>query len=323
MLYNFDALNSSSDDSGDEPIPSLQNSPASSIEERQRAEIRRLELIRDRKRTELLAVTKGGPDDDAEHQAHVKELSKQILKLSRATEENRQIATEREQKCKSTPTSLPPGSQTKPSNPEVQSEIIRNLRVQNASLKTEIQKAKRVLAQEGGSKNRALQIKKLKQQLEDLPRAPSSQAVEYLPPKQSQPTVDLQTLRADIADLSAQHKTLELKLKGLASRVSTLEKADLKTVVNSKLAVSGQNDVIIERLRPKEQKKPLVRKFRGHIGQQSRLSVIILGLNRELVERNRELNHSAVQPNEAGVSREIERLQKRLHLLESSLSCFI
>jgi hypothetical protein len=317
MLYNFDALGDSSDDSDGAIAASHPSGP-----DWTQAEIKRLEAVRDQKRKELLALTKPASSDDAEHQSQLKELSKQIMKLSRASEAERKIAADCEQKLKSLTPSSQPLPTAKVTATDVQSEAIKTLRVQNMILKTDIQKAKRALALEGGCKNRARQIKKLRAQLEDLPPAPTPQ-IAADPPTKAGPPIDLQTLRSEVAELSRDREALKLTLKGILSRVSTLERSDLKERVKAGLETSAANDAAIEALKPKVKAKPKARAFRGHVGQQSRLSVIILALNSELVTRNRELNHSAVPPNEAGLQIEVERLQKRLHLLESSLSCYM
>lgn len=317
MLYNFDALDSGSDDPVDEQPQCSSNA---SSDDRKKAEIAKLEALRDQKRKELLPLTKGISSEDSEHDLQVRELSKQIIKLSRAAEEQRKTATALEQKLKTLPDAPP--SPSKVGASDAQNEMIRNFRKQNDSLKTEIQKAKRVLAQEGGCKNRALKIKKLEAMLNDLPRQ-RDDAVGAPPKTPGGQNVDVQTLRNEIGDLTKENDSLKLKLKGLVSRVSTLEKNGLKERVVANLKRSEANDEMIEKLRPKELRRLQQKKFRDHIGQQSRLAVIIAGLNSELVERNRELNHNAVENNEAGICKEIERLQKRLHLLESSMSCLI
>ena len=316
MIYNFDALDSGSDD---EPGLAPASSDLSS-DDKKKAEIARLEALRDQKRKELLPLTKGAPTDDSEHDGQVRELSKQIIKLSRAAEEQRKAAAALEQKLKTLPDAPP--SPAKQGATDTQTEMIRNLRKQNDSLKTEIQKAKRVIAQEGGCKNRAVKIKKLEAMLSDLPR--QRDEVASPPPKTAGgQNIDVQTLRNEIGDLTKENESLKLKLKGLVSRVSTLEKNGLKERVVANLEKSEANDELIEKLRPKAKARPQQKKFRDHVGQQSRLAVIIAGLNSELVERNRELNHNAVENNEAGICKEIERLQKRLHLLESSMSCLV
>lgn len=332
MIYNFDALDSDNDGSDDETPKSSTNL---SSEDAKRAEIKRLEGIRDQKRKELLRLSKGSNDQDTEHQLHVKELQKQILKLSKETDEQKKIANQLETKIKQMPnrSSQQESIQTKPtSQTEVQNEYIRNLRIQTDSLKTEIQKAKRVISLEGGCKNRALQIKKLKAQIEDLPKMSSinsNSSLEYQPPKTASSStsqaqgIDGQTLRTRIADLTIENDKLKLKLRGLKSRVSVLEKGDLKARVKKNMSKSDQNDILIEKLRPKKIKMPTQKKYRGHVAQQSRLQVVILGLHSELVQRTKDLNFNKVEPGEAGINKEIERLQKRLHLLESSLSCTI
>lgn len=333
MIYNFDALDSDNGNSDDETPASTTNL---SSEDAKRAEIKRLEGIRDQKRKELLRLSRGGNGQDTEHQSQVKELQKQILKLSKETEEQKKTANQLETKLKQMPNRPihQESSQTKSTTQsEVQNEYIRNLRIQTDSLKTEIQKAKRVISLEGGCKNRALQIKKLKAQIEDLPKISSinsSSSLEYQPPKtassstnQSAQGLDSQTLRTRIADLTIENDKLKLKLRGLKSRVSVLEKGDLKDRVKKNMSKSEQNDILIEKLRPKKIKMPTQKKFRGHVAQQSRLQVIILGLHSELVQRNKDLNFNKVENGEPGICKEIERLQKRLHLLESSLSCTI
>jgi hypothetical protein len=311
MQYNFAALGLSSDDSEEDP-PENENV---SVEERKRAEIQSLEILRDEKQKELLNLSTSSVDDGSEHQIQVRELSKQVLKLSKAMEEQRKLADELEKKLKSMPTEAPVVPQIRV---DPQTELIKALRDQRTDLKTAVQKAKRVLSLEGGCKNRALQIKKLKAQLEDLPKGgprgetPRAQAV------------DFQSLRNDIAELTRERDSLKLKSKGLLSRVEIFEKGDLKTKVKANLEKSAQNDQIIQQLRPKDGIRSQAQKvYRGHIVQHARLCVIIDGLHAEWAERNKELRHNKVESNEAGVHKEIERLQKRLHLLESSLSCLI
>lgn len=331
MIYNFDALDSDNGSSDDE---TPKNPPSS--EEAKRAEIKRLETIRDQKRKELLRLSKGASGQDTEHQSQVKELQKQILKLSKDTDEQKKMANQLESKLKQMPNrpSQQESNQTKATTQaEVQNEYIRSLRIQTDSLKTEIQKAKRVISLEGGCKNRALQIKKLKAQIEDLPKINSinsNSSLEYQPPKtasssvsQSAQGLDSQTLRTRIADLTIENDKLKLKLRGLKSRVSVLEKGDLKARVKKNMSKSEQNDILIEKLRPKKIKTVVQKKYNGHVAQQSRLQVIILGLHSELVQRNKDLNFNKVENGEPGICKEIERLQKRLHLLESSLSCTI
>jgi hypothetical protein len=311
MEYNFAALGLSSDES-EEDAPYLR---IASIQDKKRAEIRRLEAFRDEKRKELMNLSTAAGDDDPGHQAQLRELSKQVLKLSKTTEEQRKLADELERKLNSMATEAPAIPQVKV---DPQTELIKSLRDQTTVLRTAIQKAKRVLSLEGGCKNRARQIKKLKAQLEDLPKVgPRGET-----PKVQ--AVDVQGLRNDIAELTRERDSLKLKSKGLLSRVAIFEKGDLKTRVRTNLEISNQNDQIIERLRPKDRKRSQIQPiYRGHVGQQSRLCVIINGLNAELTERNVELRRNKVEPNEAGVYKEIERVQKRLHLLESSLSCLI
>lgn len=333
MIYNFGALDSDDENPDDAPPAQSTNQ---SPEDAKRAEIKRLEGIRDQKRKELLRLSKGANDQDTEHQSQVKELQKQILKLSKEADEQRKHANQLETKLKQMPirSAQQESAQTRPpTQTDAQNEYIRNLRIQTDSLKTEIQKAKRVISLEGGCKNRALQIKKLKTQIEDLPKITSTNSnssLEYQPPKtassstsQAAQGIDGQTLRNQIADLSIERDKLKLKLRGLKSRVLVLEKGDLKANVKKNLSKSEQNDILIEKLRPKKIKMPTQKKFRGHIAQQSRLQVVILGLHAELHERNKDLNFNKVEPGEPGICKEIERLQKRLHLLESSLSCTI
>ncbi|OHT08536.1 hypothetical protein TRFO_22871 [Tritrichomonas foetus] len=323
MIYNFGALDSDDENTSDEDVPSQDLSS----EDKKRAEIQRLEQLRDQKRKELLPLTKNANTQDSEHQLQVKELQKQILKLSKEADEQRKTASQLEIQLKKMPVNPQQQEQIKHGPNEVQNEMIRNLRLETDSLKTEIQKAKRVISQEGGCKNRALHIKKLKSQIEDLPKESApSESLEYSPPKtgQSQSSgIDVQTLRTQIADLSNEKESLRLKLRGLKSRVSVLEKDPLKARVRKNLKISETNDARIEKLRPKKIAMPTQKKFRGHVAQQSRLQVVILGLNAELIERNKELNLNKVEPGEPGICKEIERLQKRLHLLESSLSCTI
>jgi hypothetical protein len=195
---------------------------------------------------------------------------------------------------------------------EIQAEAIKSLRTQNMVLKTEIQKTKRALALEGGCKKRALQIKRLRAQLSDLNRGPNP-----APVQKTAQQVDVQALRGEVAELARQHDALKLKLKGILSRVQTLERGALKERVKEALELSAVNDEAIERLKPKERPKQKAAVFRAHIAQQSRLYQVIIALNAELVARNRELNQNRVEPGEAGISTEIDRLQTRLHLLES------
>lgn len=323
MIYNFSGLDSGSDSENNEEIPAYFSSVPD--DERKRAEIERLEAIRDEKRKELLHWTKSKDNHDDEHQSQVKELSKQIMKLSRAADEQRKLAEEKEAKLKTLPVNGNEEALAKnQSVADAQSERIRALRVQTVSLKTDIQKAKRVLAQEGGCKNRAQKIRKLEALLEDIPRLAKDDPCEFVPPKTPNGgNIDVQALRTEIGELTRENDSLKLKLKGLRSRVVTLEKDGLKERVKANLVKSEKNDEIIEHLRPKQRRIKKQEKFRDHIGQQSRLAVMILGLNAELTERNRELNQGEMVSGEAGISREIARLQKRLHLLESSMSCVI
>lgn len=334
MIYNFGALDSDNDSQSEDDIPSLNDK--SNPEQIKRAEIKKLEAIRDQKRKELLRLSKNSNENDSEHQTQVKELQKQVLKLSKESEDQKKAADQLEIQFKQMPArnTQSDSSQTKPTTQtDAQNEYIRNLRIQTDSLKTEIQKAKRVISLEGGCKNRALQIKKLKAQIEDLPKSniSSNSSLEFQPPRTTSsqathsgsPGLDIQTLRGQIGDLTLENDKLKLKLRGLQSRVSVLEKSSLKSTVKQNLEKSEKNDILIEQLRPKKIKMPTKKKFRGHIAQQSRQQVIILGLHAELYERNKELNFNKVQTGESGICKEIERLQKRLHLLESSLSCTI
>lgn len=323
MIYNFAGLDSGSDSESVEETPAYVS--AVPDEERKRAEIERLEAIRDEKRKELLYWTKSIQNKDDEHQLQVKEMSKEIMKLSRAADEQRKIAAEKESYLKTLPVNGNEEAAAKnQSIADAQAERIRVLRTQTDSLKTDIQKAKRVLVQEGGCKNRAQKIKKLEAMLEDLPRVSKEDPCEFVPPKTPNGmNIDVQALRSEIGDLTKENESLKLKLKGLRSRVTTLEKDGLKDRVKANLIQSEKNDEEIERLRPKQRRRPIQEKFRDHVGQQSRLAVIILGLHAELAERNKELNHGEVASGEAGISREIARLQKRMHLLESSMSCVV
>jgi hypothetical protein len=310
MLYNFDALGSS-DDSSDDPAPP----PPPVGTDGKLSEVKRLESIRDQKRRELLPLTKSVSSSDPDHQSQLNELSKQIIKVSRAAEEQRQAASDLESKVRTMPSAPPnvPPAKTTPS--EVQSEAIKSLRTQNMILKTEIQKTKRALALEGGCKNRALQIKKLRAQLDDLHRVPAPMS--DAPPARPTQPVDVQTLKAEVTELERERDALKLKFKGILSRVQTLERGELKERVKGGLELSAQHHEVIERLRPKERQRPAAKRFRAHIGQQSRLYQVIMALNAELVARNRELNQNRVEQGESGIRTEIDRLQTRLHLLES------
>lgn len=324
MIYNFNALDVSDEDEDEEP----QQSQILTVEDKKIIEIKDLEKKRDELRKELYQLTKKKSDSDQEHQTHIKELSKQVVKLSTQADEVRTEANNLEAKLKTMPVT-PSSPQVQKQSADPNSDLIRTLRIQADSLKTEITKAKRVLSQEGGCKNRAIQIKRLKAQLEDISsigRPSSSASLEYTPQRQTgnnTTQIDAQTLRSEIGDLNNENQGLKLKLKGLSSRVSILENAELKNRVNANLAKSDQNDIIIQRLTPKQKRVVNKKKFRGHIGQQSRLSVVILGLYKELKGREFDINHNKVESTEVGLTKEIERLQKRLHLLESSLSCFI
>jgi len=200
--------------------------------------------------------------------------------------------------------------------------VVRNLRVQNDSLKTDIQKAKRGPALKGGCKDRAPKIRRLEAVIGGGAGAAHEDAVEVAPARAAT-GADVQALRAEVDGLAREGEALKLKLRGLISRIAKLEKSGIKERVRANLARSGENDAMIERLRPKKRAPPQRRQFREHVGQQSRLSVVILGLNAELAGRTRELNHAAVVPGEPGLCGEIERMQRRLHLLESSMSCLV
>ena len=351
MIYNFGALDS--DDEETAPVGQTpQTSEYISPEEQKQNEIKKLEIIRDQKRKELLQISKNVSKEDNEHQNRIKELQKQVLKLSNEAEQTRRNANQLEIQLKKMPVNKNQQTENVKTQNEVQNEYIRNLRLQTDILKTEIQKAKRVIAQEG-CKNRALQIKKIKAQIEDMPAIGSNlnsprshtrnnndeltpdEPLEYIPPSISDSPkstqshanansgIDATKLRNQIGELTQEYESLNLKLRGLKSRVSILEKDNLKARVKKNLAISEQNDARIEKLKPTKIAMPTQKKYRGHISQQSRLQVVILGLHSELIERTKELNFHKVQPGEPGICKEIERLQKRLHLLESSLSCTV
>lgn len=323
MIYNFGAIDVSDEDGDEEPQQQILT-----VEDKKIIEIKDLEKKRDETRKELYQLTKRKSDSDQDHQSRIKELSKQVVKLSTQTDELRTESNALEAKLKAMP-ATPSSPQPQKQAADPNADLIRSLRLQTDSLKTEISKAKRIIAQEGGCKNRALQIRRLRAQLEDLNtigRPSSSASLEYAPPHQAgstAPQIDAQTLRSEIGELSNENKSLKLKLRGLSSRVSILENSELKTRVKNNILKSDQNDIIIQRLTPKQKRAVNKKKYRGHIGQQSRLSVIIIGLYKELKEREFDLNHNQIEATEAGLTKEIERLQKRLHLLESSLSCFI
>lgn len=316
MIYNFNAL----DESSGEEEDNSQNI-AMTEEDKKRNEIQKLQKIRDEKRKQLLALTKQGETEDIEHQNKIKELSKNALKLSRSVSEQKKAADDLEKKLATTPID-PEIEQQKPlSEQQAQTEAIRVLRLKIDSLKTEINKSKRALALEGGNKNRAAQIKKLKQQMAEI-QLPEEDP-NALPTKSAGAQFDIPELKADITKLSGEQSRLDLKLKGLKARVKTLNPTNLKAQIKEKLQQSQNNDEIIKKLTPKpedpSQKKP--KQYKLHITQQSRLSVMIHGLHHELVERQKEINHNKTLQGEAGITREIERMQKRLHLLESSMSC--
>ena len=318
MIYNFGALESSS--SEEEEYASQDQAPLTE-EDKKRKEITKLQQIRDEKRKKLLALSKATTEEDIEHQNKIKELNKNALKLSRQAEENRKVAQELEIKMKSIPVDPSLENQKQLSESEQQNEAIRNLRLQTDALKTEIAKTKRALALEGGNKNRAAQIQKLRQQLAGLPQ--EEYDLHQMPTKTAGPQFDIPELKAAIEKLTNEQRTLSLKLKGLKSRANILNPTELKASLKEKMKKSQLNDDIIESLKPKEPKKPPKNQFRDHITQQSRLSVMIRGLHLELVARNKELNHNKTLQGEAGLTKEIERMQKRLHLLESSMSCCV
>ena len=319
MIYNFNALESSS--SEEDEYSQNDNQMPLTEEDKKRKEIQKLQQIRDEKRKKLLALSKIGTDDDIEHQNKIKELNKNALKLSRQAEESRKVAQDLEIKIKSIPSDPSLDSQRPLSESEQQNEAIRNLRLQADALKTEISKTKRALALEGGNKNRATQIRKLRQQLADIPE--EEYDPNQMPTKTAGPNFDIPELKADIAKLTNEQRTLSLKLKGLKSRASILSPTELKASLKEKLKKSILNDDIIESLKPKKEKKPVKKQYKDHISQQSRLSVMIKGLHAELVQRNKELNHNKTPQGEAGITFELERMQKRLHLLESSMSCCV
>lgn len=317
MIYNFSALGLDDEDDQD---PIMKENKEASPEEK-RIQIEQLTKIRNEKRKELFllqsSIKKG--TNDEEHQAKVKDLSKQIINLSNEAELTKNKANELENKFNDLHKSCSNPIDTKPqSQSEINSQVLHNLRLQTDKLKTDISKAKRVLSQEGGCKNRALQIKKLKQQIEDLKQYSIREEIKT----PSSGPIDIQELKASVTKLQSEEDSLNFKLKGLRSRIQTLEKSGLKVRVKANLALSHENDRRIEALIPKEE-PPKKKQFRGHISQQSRLSVVIHGLNHELAERARELNLNKVIGDEPGLCKEIERLQKRLHLLESSMSCVI
>lgn len=320
MIYNFQALESDSDEGSYDGDSTLIYNKGMSDVEKKKKEIERLKQIRDEKRKQLLALQKDGPNDDKEHQQRIKDLNKQALKLSKSVEEKRNEAVQLENKLKTIPGDTPIDDLKPKSEQEIQNEAIRNLRHQVDSLKTEVSKAKKALALEGGNKRTALQIKKLKAQLAELPVEEVDD--DALPTKSVNNHPDYVELKNDVTQLQDDHKALKLKLNGLQSRISILEKQDIKPKLKKSLDLSNKNDQLIEMIKPKEkvQKKE---QYKGHVSQRSRLSVIICGLHKELYERTKELNTNKVLDGEHGVQKEIERLQKRLHLLESSISCIL
>lgn len=317
LPYNFGAFDS---DSGDYSDEEQQDIPMTE-EDKKRAEIKKLQEIRNQKRKQLMALSKENSNSDAEHQNKIKELSKQALKLSKSVENNRAIVKELEKKLETIPADPSLENQKPKSESEQQNEAIRLLRLQTDSLKTQIKKAKKALDLEGGNKNRANQILKLKQQLAELPVDNGTDDVSAT--RSNAPTYDIQELKNEVTQLQEERKNLKLKLQGLNSRVAVLEQSDLKSRILTNLDRSKKNDDVIELLKPKEKKKEPKRQYRVHIGQQSRQSVMIRGLHQELVERMNELNHNKIEKGETGITREIERMQKRLHLLESSMSCVV
>ena len=317
MIYNFNALESDSEEESEysESVPMTE-------EDKKRKEIEKLQKIRDEKRKILLNLKKGKDEEDIQHQNKIKELNKNAIKLSKQAEESRKIAENLEIKMKSIPLDPSLENQKPLSESEAQNEAIRNLRLQTDSLKVEIQKTKRALALEGGNKNRAAQIKKLRQQLADIPQ--EDYDPNQMPTKSQGPSFDIPELKADIAKLTEEERALTLKLKGLKSRRNILNPTELKAGIKEKMKKSRIDDELIEKLRPKEEPKSSRKEqYRNHITQQSRLSVMIHGLHAELVARNKELNHNKTPQGETGITLEIERMQKRLHLLESSMSCCI
>lgn len=318
MIYNFNAIDDSSSEEEDQ-----QQDIAMTEEDKKRNEIQKLQKIRDEKRKQLLQMSKQGENEDIEHQNKIKELSKNALKLSKTVSEQKKAADELEKKLATIPID-PEVEQQKPlSEQQAQNEAIRNLRLQIDSLKVEISKSKRALALEGGNKNRAVQIKKLRQQMAEI-QIPEEDP-NALPTKSAGAQFDIPELKADIAKLSGEQSRLDLKLKGLRARVKNLNPTELKAQIKEKLKQSQSFDERINKLKPKpdspDQKKP--KQYKLHITQQSRLSVMIHGLHHELIERQKEINHNKTPQGEIGITREIERMQKRLHLLESSMSCCI
>ncbi|KAH0795290.1 hypothetical protein GPJ56_000739 [Histomonas meleagridis] len=317
MIYNFSALDDeeysqNSDEYQDENVS----------DERKKAKIKELEAIRDQKRKELFLLKQSKIEEDEDHKAKVREISKQIVNLSKQVQDKKKEANDLEIKLKQISPQKELPLQEKP-QADPRADLVRKLRSQNSILLTDIQKAKRVLANEGGCKNRALKIKKLRSQIEEISKLPNQESESFHPKSTNPQPLDPQTLRREIGNLKRDNDNMKLKLKGLQSRISTLEKSEMKSRIKNNLIISDQNDELIERLAPKQQRTTSRKQYRAHIGQQSRLSVVINGLHAELYERREELNHCKVQKGENGIRCEIDRLLKRLQLLESSLSCII
>jgi len=314
MIYNFEAL-----DSSDDYYDDIDENTNINItdDQRKQAEIVRLQKIRDEKRKDLLELSKTQPMGENDHQDKIREMNKKALGLSREIEQKQILVAQLEQKIGQFQ-SVPIVKYETSVNEN--NEVLRSLRLQTDSLKTELNKAKRALSLEGGNLGRGNIIKKLKAQLQDCA---IDVELENKPERTPHNQVDPNELKNEIQMLSDEHKNLKLKLKGLRSRVVFLEKSEIKSRVKANLAQSDHNDETIEILKPKKKNKEKKESYHAHIGQHSRLSVIIHGLHSELVSRLRDLNHHKITNSENGIHNEIEKLQKRLHLLESSLSCLV